>query len=339
MIAEHALAETSRRRASWVIALGGLLLAGSLMVAAAQTAIFPNHTVRIIVSAGPDIFSRVVADALQQEWRQPVVVEPRMGAGGKLGYAAVASAEPDGHTMLYTTPTFALNPIMKIVNYDVLNDLQPVGLIGTVTFVVVVHPSVPARSVAELAALVKANPGKINCGSGGVGAITHLACEAFGKFSGGQVVHVPYRDVNAAMTALIGNHVQMHMAVATMAKQQVPSGTIRALGVLTAQRSAILPDVPTMLEAGFPDLVMPGWAGWSATAGTPMAVVEKINQDMQRVVRRPDIRDRLLAVGIEPMPPATPAQFREFIANDIARWTRIVDAIGLDKLGIEGGAK
>jgi tripartite-type tricarboxylate transporter receptor subunit TctC len=343
MTTVHAWADALRRSRTLGLTfgsvLGGLLVAAVLSGALGQTANYPNRAVKIIVAGAPDLFARVIAEPLQQAWRQPVVVEPRPGGGGRIGYSSVVSAEPDGHTMLYITPTFTSNPAMKQNNYDILKEVEPAGWVGIMAYVLVVNPSVPAKSAAELVALAKANPGTINCGSGGVGTAPHLACEAFSRFTGGEVVHVPFRDVNAVMAALVGGHVQMHFAVATVARQQIPSGTIRALAVLSAERSAILPDVPTMAESGFPEFVMPGWGGLAVTGGTPKPTIEIINASLQQVIQRPEIRDKLWAVGMEPPPPSSLAQFREFIRNDIARWVRIVDAIGLEKLKLDGTPK
>src|SRR5215469_18397887 len=216
---------------------------------------FPNRPIKLVVGPSPDVFSRIIAEHLQQAWGQPVVVEPRPGAGGKLAAAAVASAEPDGHTLLFATPTYTLNAAMKLASYDV-KEFEPVSIIGLISYALVVHPSVPARSVAELVALAKARPGALNCASAGIGTVPHLACETLNKSAGVNVVHVPYRDVNAAMMGTVGGTVQMFVAVSTVARAQILSGTVRGLAVTTAQRSTLLPDLPTMVESGYPNFVM-----------------------------------------------------------------------------------
>jgi tripartite-type tricarboxylate transporter receptor subunit TctC len=201
-----------------------------------------------------------------------------------------------------------------------------------IAYTMVAHPSVPANSVAELVALAKQKPGQINCGSAGYGTVPHLACETFNKVAGVRVVHIPYNSVNAAMLGVMANQVQMFVAVSTVAKQQIAAGTVRGLAVTTAQRSVLLPQVPTLAESGFPTFVMPGWGGLMAPAGTPKAIVDKINADVQRAVQDPKVAEKLLAVGMEP-PPAMPAsKFRDFIYEDIARWTSMVDAVGLENL-------
>jgi tripartite-type tricarboxylate transporter receptor subunit TctC len=203
---------------------------------------------------------------------------------------------------------------------------------GVIAYTMVAHPSVPANTVAELVALAKQKPGQINCGSAGYGTVPHLACETFNKVAGVRVVHIPYNSVNAAMLGVMANQVQMFVAVSTVAKQQIAAGTVRGLAVTTAQRSVLLPQVPTLAESGFPTFVMPGWGGLMAPAGTPKRIVDKINADVQRAVQDPKVAEKLLAVGMEP-PPAMPANaFADFIKEDIARWTSMVDAVGLENL-------
>jgi len=300
--------------------------------ARAQAQDFPNRPVKIIVGPSPDVFSRIVAEHLQEAWKQPVVVESKPGGGGKLAVAAVTGSRPDGHTLLFATPTYTLATAMRLATYDFAKDFEPAALIGVIAYTMVVHPSVPAKSVAELVALARQKPGEINCGSAGYGTVPHLACETFNKVAGVQVVHIPYNSVNAAMFGVMGSQVQMFVAVSTVAKQQIAAGTVRGLAVTTAQRSVLLPQLPTLAESGFPTFVMPGWGGLMAPAGTPKPILDKINAEVQRAVQDPKVAEKLLAVGMEP-PPAMPADaFADFIKQDIARWTGMVDAVGLEKL-------
>jgi len=301
-------------------------------LAHAQAQTFPNRPVRIIVGPSPDVFSRIIAEHLQEAWGQPVVVEPRPGGGGRIAVTSVTSAEPDGHTLLFATPTYTLAMAMKMATYDFVKEFEPAALIGVIAYGLVVHPSVPANSVAELVALAKSKPGQINCASAGIGTVPHLACETFNKLAGVEVVHVPYRDVNSAMMGTVGGHVQMFVAVSTVAKQQILAGTVRGLAVTGPQRSAILPQLPTLAESGFPGFVMPGWGGLMAPAGTPKEIVDKINAEVARAVTRPEIAQKLLGVGMEPPPAMPPAAFRNFVNEDIARWTKLVDMVGLEKL-------
>jgi tripartite-type tricarboxylate transporter receptor subunit TctC len=298
----------------------------------AQAQDFPNHPVKIIVGPSPDVFSRIVAEHLQEAWKQPVVVESKPGGGGKLAVAAVTGARPDGHTLLFATPTFTLATAMRLATYDFVKDFEPTALIGVIAYALVVNPGLPANSVADLVALAKQKPGQINCASAGYGTVPHLACETFNKLAGVQVVHIPYNNVNSAMLGVMANQVQMFVAVSTVAKQQIAAGTVHGLAVTTAQRSALLPRLPTLAESGFPTFVMPGWGGLMAPAGTPKPIVDKINAEVQRAVRDPKVAEKLLAVGMEPPPTMPAAAFSEFVKDDIARWTGMVDAVGLEKL-------
>jgi tripartite-type tricarboxylate transporter receptor subunit TctC len=318
----------------------GCVVASAMMAATAawstptlsQAQDFPNRPVKIIVGPSPDVFSRIIAEHLQEAWNQPVVVESKPGGGGKLAVAAVTGARPDGHTLLFATPTFTLATAMRLATYDFVKDFEPTALIGLIAYALVTHPSVPANSVADLVALAKQKPGQINCASAGYGTVPHLACETFNNVAGVQVVHIPYNNVNSAMFGVMANQVQMFVAVSTVAKQQIAAGTVRGLAVTTAQRSALLPQLPTLAESGFPTFVMPGWGGLMAPAGTPKPIVDKINAEVQRALQDPKVAQKLLAVGMEPPPTMPAAAFGAFIKEDIARWTSMVDAIGIEKL-------
>ncbi|HTH36196.1 MAG TPA: tripartite tricarboxylate transporter substrate-binding protein [Xanthobacteraceae bacterium] len=304
--------------------------------AAVQDSDFPKHAIKLIVGPSPDVFSRIVAEHLQEAWGQPVIVEPRPGAGGKIAVNAVLAAPPDGYTMLFTTPTYTLNTAMKVATYDLLKEFDAVAIVGLISYALVAHPSVPAKSVPELINYAKRNPGKLNCASAGIGTVPHLACEYLNKIAGVSLVHVPFRDVNSAMMATVGNTTQIFFGVATNAKAQIDAGALRGLAVSTERRSLLLPDLPTMIEVGYPTFNMPGWGGFITPAGAPARAVAKLNGEIRRAVDRPELRARLVAAGMEPPPPYGPAEVREFLADDIARWTRFVDAVGVDKLTQDG---
>jgi len=325
----------SVRRLSAMVAAAAAVIAvvtAGSVPAFAQAQDFPNRPVKIIVGPSPDVFSRIVAEHLQEAWKQPVVVESKPGGGGKLAVASVTGARPDGHTLLFATPTFTLATAMRLATYDFVKDFEPSALIGLIAYALVTNPSLPVNSVADLVAYAKAKPGKINCASAGFGTVPHLACETFNKVAGVQVVHVPYNNVNSAMLGVMGNQVQMFVAVSTVAKQQIEAGSVRGLAVTTAQRSALLPKLPTLAESGFPGFVMPGWGGLMAPAGTPKPIVDKINAEVQRAVQDPKVAQKLLAVGMEPPPAMSADGFGTFIKEDVARWIALVDAVGLDKL-------
>ena len=322
----------SGTRLALAIGLAAALTAAQCGDAAAQESDFPKHPIKLIVGPSPDVFSRIVAEHLQEAWGQPVIVEPRPGAAGKIAVNAVLAAPPDGYTMLFTTPTYTLNTAMKVATYDLLKEFDAVAIVGLISYALVAHPSVPAKSVPELIDYARRNPGKLNCASAGIGTVPHLACEYLNKIAGVRIVHVPFRDVNSAMMATVGNTTQIFFGVATNAKAQIDAGALRGLAVSTERRSLLLPDLPTMMEAGYPTFNMPGWGGFITPAGAPAAAIAKLNGEIRRAVERPELRARLIAAGMEPPPPYGPAEVRKFIADDIARWTRFVDAVGIDKL-------
>lgn len=303
---------------------------------AAQAQSYPTHSIKILVGPSPDVFSRIIAEDLKEAWGQPVVVEARPGAGGKIAADDVLSAPADGYTLLFATPTYTLNTAMGVAPYDLLNDFTPVAMAGLISYALVENPSVPAKSVAELVAYARQNPGKLNCASAGIGTVPHIACAYLNKLAGTDIVHVPYKDVNSGMMATVGNVTQMFFGVATNAKPQIESGALRGLAVSTPQRSLLLPQLPTMIEAGYPSFNMPGWGGFITHAGTPPDVIAKLNAEIRRAVQRPEVKARLLATGLEPPPDDTPEQLGTFIAQDIARWKSYVGAIGLDKLEASG---
>ena len=326
----------SGKRLALAIGLTVALTSAQFGDAAVQDSDFPKHAIKLIVGPSPDVFSRIVAEHLQEAWGQPVIVEPRPGAGGKIAVNAVLAAPPDGYTMLFTTPTYTLNTAMKVATYDLLKEFDAVAIVGLISYALVAHPSVPAKSVPELINYAKRNPGKLNCASAGIGTVPHLACEYLNRIAGVSIVHVPFRDVNSAMMATVGNTTQIFFGVAANAKAQIDAGALRGLAVSTERRSLLLPDLPTMIEVGNPTFNMPGWGGFITPAGAPARAVAKLNGEIRRAVDRPELRARLVAAGMEPPPPYGPAEVREFLADDIARWTRFVDAVGVDKLTQDG---
>ena len=326
----------SGKRLALAIGLTVALTSAQFGDAAVQDSDFPKHAIKLIVGPSPDVFSRIVAEHLQEAWGQPVIVEPRPGASGKIAVNAVLAAPPDGYTMLFTTPTYTLNTAMKVATYDLLKEFDAVAIVGLISYALVAHPSVPAKSVPELINYAKRNPGKLNCASAGIGTVPHLACEYLNRIAGVSNVHVPFRDVNSAMMATVSNTTQIFFGVATNAKAQIDAGALRGLAVSTERRSLLLPDLPTMIEVGYPTFNMPGWGGFITPAGAPARAVAKLNGEIRRAVDRPELRARLVAAGMEPPPPYGPAEVRKFIADDIARWTRFVDAVGVDKLTQDG---
>lgn len=313
-----------------VALLGWALISGATSPALAQS--YPAKTIKIIVGPSPDVIVRVIAQHLQEAWGQPVVVEPRPGAGGQLAANAVASAEPDGHTLLFATPSYPLNTALKTASYDLERDFAPAALFGVGAYALVVNPRVPAKSIAELVQLARTEPGKLNCASAGIGTVPQLVCETLNTVPGVKVVHVPYRGVNEAMNGLVAGQVDLFPSVSAVARQQIESGTVRGLAVTSERRSQFLPDLPTMVEAGYPNFVMPSWGGLLAPKRTPKSVLDKINAEVRRGLEQSQIRERLAVVGLEPPPRLDVDQFGQFIRDDVARWTALVGAVGIEKL-------
>lgn len=292
---------------------------------------FPTKPIRVIVGPSPDAVPRVLAPFLHKLWGQPLVIEARTGAGGQIAANAVTSADADGHTVLFTTPTYMLGTALKTATYDVARDFAPAALIGTGAYTLTVHPSIPAKSVDELVAYLKANPGKVNCASAGLGTAPQIACELFNKMPGVKVVHVPYRNVNAAMNDLVAGQVQMFVAVSLVAKAQMQAGTVRGLATTGQKRSELLPQLPTIAESGFPDFVLSGWNGFLAPAGTPRPVLEKINAGVRKALADTEVRERLVTLGQEFIDLDVNG-FTKFVNDDLARWTKLVEFIGREKL-------
>ena len=282
------------------------LAAGALCGPVWSQGAYPTRAVKMINPFPPgspvDLVGRLVAQKLQETWGQPVVIESRAGAGGAVGAEAVARAPADGYTLLVTSAsTHVIAPALrKQMPYDAQKDFAPLALAAYGPTAVVVHPSVPVQSLSQLVAYAKANPGKVAYASSGLGTILHLSGELFAYRTGVDILHVPYKGAVPASTDLLSGQVQLMFDSISNAAPQVKAGKLRALAVLTPQRTPLMPDVPTGLEAGFDGLDFPAWIGFYAPAGTPREVVQQINRALQSVMAQPDIRERFLQGGLIP---------------------------------------
>jgi tripartite-type tricarboxylate transporter receptor subunit TctC len=310
---------------SLLFAVFAVLLAQS---AAAQE--WPSRAVKIYIPFGPgstpDLVGRMIADRLQQKLGQPFVIEDKPGASGNIGTDAVAKAEPDGYTLgISIGGPLAINPLLfSKMPYDPAKDLTAITLVATQPSALAVNARLGVDSVAALIALLKKNPGKYNFGSIGNGSLSHLAMEAIALASGTTIVHVPYTSSPQAMTALLRGDVQIVCLPAISVMPQLSSGDIKILAVSTARRTALLPDIPTLKEAGI-DVEAEAWMGLIAPAKTPDAIVARIAREVGEVITAPDIRDKLAAQLMEPIP-STPGEFRARIDADIARWSPVIKA-------------
>jgi tripartite-type tricarboxylate transporter receptor subunit TctC len=314
-------------------------LAASLAVAAAvppaalaQTA-FPTRPIRIVVPFPPggttDILARAAAQKMAEAWKEQAVVDNRPGAGGNIGAELVAKAPPDGYTMLMgTVGTHSINASLYAkMPYDHVRDFAPVILVAAVPNVLVVHPSVPVNSVAELIAYAKANPGRLNFASSGSGTSIHLAGELFKVMAGVTMTHVPYKGSAPAIADLVGGQVQLMFDNLPSALPQIKAGRLRALGVTSAQRAPALPDVPTIAESGLPGYEASSWFGLLAPAGTPKDVVAKVNGEVARWLASPEAKEKLLSQGANAAG-GTPEDFARHIAAETAKWQQVVKASG-----------
>jgi tripartite-type tricarboxylate transporter receptor subunit TctC len=302
-------------------------------VSPAVAADYPTRPVNLVLGFAPggpsDVIARILSRKLEQILRQPVVIENRTGAGGSVAGQAVARATPDGYTLLLATGSIlAINQhLYKNVGYDSEKDFEPISVIGTQTNVLYVHPSVPARSLGELIAMAKANPGKLNFGSGGNGTPAHLAGELLKIEAKLEMTHVAYRGTGPALQDVIAGHIQTAFSPAAPLVSHVQSGAIRPLAVTTLARTSILPDVPTIAESGFPGFDATTWHGLVAPAGTPQDVVATLHRALNETLNDPEIRRALTNLGVDVVG-NTPEEFRAYIRSEIPKWAGIVRASG-----------
>ncbi len=308
------------------------LVASGLMassVALAQPADYPSKPIRIIVPFAPggatDVLARMVGAKLQESWSQPVVVDNRPGAGGNIGAEAAARSPNDGYTLLLAAAGFmAVSPSLYAkLPFDTVRDFAPVAQLVKAPLLLVVNNSVPARSVKELIDYAKANPGKLTIANGGTGTAQHLGGEFFTYTAGIDALHVPYKGSAPATTDLLAGVSNAQFDNMVTLISHVKSGKIRALGVSSLKRSAILPDVPTIAESALPGFETGTWYGVVAPAGTPPAVVDKLNREINRILAMPDVAEKLVQMGLEASP-MTPAAYGEFIRREIAQYARVI---------------
>jgi tripartite-type tricarboxylate transporter receptor subunit TctC len=313
--------------AGWGWSLGAV---GGMLPGAAHAAsdAWPGRPVTFIVPFPPggpvDVTARFTAQPLGARWGVPAIVDNRAGAGGIVGAQLAARAEPDGHTFFFSSIHHAVRPTSaNTPGYDFVKDFVPVGMAAVFPIVLVVHPSLPIKSVAELIAYAKANPGKLSYGSSGNGGGTHLAGELFNSMTGAKLQHIPYRGSAPAMQDLLGGQVQIMFADGPSAVPHVKAGKIRALGVGNPERSALAPDVPTIAESGLPGYEAYSWSGLVAPARTPPAIIARVNADLVSVLTDPATAKAMLAAGAEPKP-GTPDAFEAFIKSEIDKWQKVI---------------
>ncbi len=293
---------------------------------------YPNRPVKIVVpfaAGGPaDVYARFLAQRLQEALGQPFVVDDRPGGGSIVGTDAAAKSAPDGYTLLVMSNTHTVNEsLIPNKPFVLTRDFVPVAPINYSDLVMVVHPSVPAKTLAEFIALAKAQPGKLNYASSGPGTPYHMAGELFKAMAGVDIVHIPYKGSSGARTDILGGQVQMMFDAVTTMSEHVKAGQVRALGTSGKARSSVLPDVPTVSEAGVPGYEATIWLGVVAPKGTPPAIVNRLNAEITKIVNRPEVRSDWGKQGAAAMT-MTPDAFGKYIAEDIVKWERIVKISG-----------
>jgi tripartite-type tricarboxylate transporter receptor subunit TctC len=310
-----------------------LLLALMLVGAPASAQDYPTRPISLVVpyaaGGGNDVLARVVAEKMSKALGQQIVIENRGGAGGSIATRQVAKAAPDGYTLVIGgTGTLAVNPTLySNVGYDPRKDFAPVGLIATGALVILVNPSVPAKTVPELVALAKQEPGKLNYASAGVGSGIHLGAELFAHMAGIKLTHIPYKGTGPALNDLLGGHVSMYFSSIPSAVSLVREGKVRAIAVTGATRSKVFPELPTVAETGLPGYEAVLHYGIVAPAGTPRAIVDRLNREMRAALAMEDVRERLASTGAEPLP-STPEEYAADIDREEKKWSAIVKLSG-----------
>ena len=290
---------------------------------------FPSKSARIVVAFPPgaatDIVGRIVAQKLTDMWGQSVIVDNRAGASGTIGTDEAAKAAPDGYTMLLgTLGNLSANPsLYRNLPFNMERDFIPVSLVVMVHFVMVAHPALPVKTVKELIALAKAKPGELNYSSSGAGGLPHLAGELFKSMAGINVVHIGYKGSVPSFTDLLGGRIDYTIDNLPLALQYIKSGRLRALAVVGPKRQPMLPDVPTMVEAGIPGYELTNWFGMMVPAGTPRNAVQRINADIAKIMQMSDVRERLYSMAAEPVG-STQEQFSDFLKAETALWAKVI---------------
>jgi tripartite-type tricarboxylate transporter receptor subunit TctC len=305
-------------------------LAAIAAITEARAADYPTHPIRLVVpyaAGGPtDVLGRLVADYLGRDLKQAVVVENKPGAQGAIGAEAVARADADGYTLLVAAGSVIVqNPLLyKKLSYDPVRDFRMLALVTDLPVVMEVHPSVPAKTVAEFVAYAKQNPGKISFGSAGTGGTIHLAGEMFKEMAGIEMTHIPYKGAGPALADLLGGNIQVMFDTISTALPPVKAGSLRALGVSSAQRSPDLPDVPTIAESGYPDYLVSVWYGIAAPAKLPDDVAGKVSASLDRALNDDTFRAALEKIGFPVFRPRNAAAIAAFIDADRARWSGVI---------------
>ncbi len=314
----------------------GMALATSAFVATASAQpqqTYPDRPIRFVVplatGGATDIAARLFGQKLADAFGQQVVIDNRPGAGGLIGAELAAKASPDGYTLMMVSSSHTVLPSLhKKLPYDIVNDFAPVTMLIATPFLLLVHPSVPANSVKDLLALAKAKPGQINYASGGNGSAAHIAAESFKSVTGINVVHLPYKGTAPALIGLLAGEAGLAFYTISATLQHVKAGRLRALATTDEKRSPSLPDLPTVAEAGVPGFEASTWVGVAAPAGTPKSIIAKLHGEFTRILKLPEVKERLAALGFKDKGNTTPEEFGTIIKNEVVRWSKVLKESG-----------
>jgi len=320
-----------RRQVVW-FALAALASSAVAPAAPAETA-YPARPVRVIVpfpaGGGTDILARLIAQKLTERFKQQFYIDNIAGSGGSNGTGQAAKAAPDGYTVLFAFSSFVVNPsLFAKLPYDPIKDFEPVTLAALTTTVLITHPSVPATSLKELGDHVRTTPDKYGFASGGFGTQAHLVGEQLRLALNINIAHIPFTGAGPSVVSVVGGHTPIGLTSLAAGLSQIRDGKVRALAVTSKTRSKALPDVPTMAEAGYPDVIGDSWVGVLVPAGTPKDIVATLHREIVRIIAQPDMQERLATLGYEPVA-GTPKQFAEDIKREIATWTKVIRAASI----------
>jgi tripartite-type tricarboxylate transporter receptor subunit TctC len=294
---------------------------------------YPTRPVRFVVpvttGGATDILTRALGQRLATTWGQQVLVDNRPGGGSNVGFEVAARSPADGYTLLMAQPAFTVNvSLYKKLAYDPLRDFSAVTLTATGANVLVIHPSVPARTLKDFIALAKTKPGQLNYASSGNGTTPHLSGELFKAMAGVNIVHIPYKGAGASVTDLLGGHVDLAFVSLSSVLAQIKAGKLRALGITSAKRSVQMPELPTFAEAGLRGYEVTGWYGVMAPAGTPREIINRLHADITKALAQPDMMQTLTTFGLEPAAANSPEEFSAFLQAEISKWAKVVKASG-----------
>jgi len=321
------------RTIRWLLFSLSLGVAATLAASVALAETYPSKPVKLVVTYPPagssDLMARILGQKLSELWGQPVIVENKPGAAGSIGMEYASHQAPDGHSFVIANLGPAIiNPILSKVPYDIERDFVPISLIATGPNILVVNPSSPAKTLGELVAYARANPGKLNFGSGGPGSIAHMSGEMLKSLAHVDIVHVPYKGGILSINDLLAGHVDLVFSDALPVMQHIRAGKLRALATTGAERSPLAPDIPTCVESGVPGLVAVNWWGVLLPAGTPKAIADKFHDDLVKVMQQPELKEKFASLGVDAVS-GTPAELAAYMKSEKAKYAKLIKEAGI----------